>query len=205
MSQTETEKKNLLPELQIEPLSKENWEQFLGLFGSRGACGNCWCMSFRLKNKEFQNGKTQDGNKGAMKKLVWQNKPTGILGFYQGRAIAWCAFAPRKDFVRLEGSRIHKPIDNKAVWSIPCFFVDKNFRRRQVSVALLRAVIGYAKKKKIEIIEAYPVVPTQKKLPDAFAWTGLLSAFEQAGFEVADRTSQNRPMVRYCTNGKAKT
>ena len=51
----------------------------------------------------------------------------------------------------------------------------------------------------IKILEAYPAIPTQGKLPDAFAWTGLLKTFERAGFEIVDRTSVNRPMVRYYT------
>ncbi len=186
-------------QLAFEPLTKKNWDKFVRLFGDKGACGNCWCMYYRLKKSDYQQGKMNDGNKKAMKGIVWENKPAGILGLYGDEAIAWCAFAPREDFVKLENSRVHKRIDDKPVWSIPCFFIDKNFRRRGVSVALLKGVIHYAKENGINIIEAYPVIPTQEKLPDAFAWFGLLSSFEHAGFKIADRTSKNRPMVRYYT------
>lgn len=48
-----------------------------------------------------------------------------------------------------------------------------------------------------KIIEAYPTIPTQDKIPDSFAWIGLFKSFERAGFEIVDRTSKNRPMVRY--------
>lgn len=183
----------------IEPLGRENWEKFVQLFGSRGACGNCWCMAYRLKKQEFEKGKEAESNKQAMKKLVWNNKPAGLLGFYEGRAIAWCAFAPREDFVKLENSRIHKRIDDRPVWSIPCFFIAKNFRKQGVSVEMLKALITYAISKKIKIIEAYPVMPTKGKLPDAFAWIGLYQSFARAGFKIVDRTSKNRPMVRYVT------
>lgn len=155
-------------------------------------------MYFRLKKQDFDEGKVNDGNKDAMKELVWSDKPTGILGFYEGQPIAWCAFAPREDFLKLENSQVHKRIDDKAVWSIPCFFIDKNFRRLGVSVELLKAVIEYAQQKKIKIIEAYPTIPTQEKLPDAFAWIGLYKSFDRADFTIVDRTSKNRPMVRYC-------
>ena len=184
-------------ELAFEPLTKENWDKFVRLFGAKGACGNCWCMYYRLKKSDYQQGKMNDGNKKAMKKIIWENKPAGILGLYGDKAIAWCAFAPREDFIKLENSRVHKRIDDKPVWSIPCFFIDKNFRRSGVSVALLKGVIHYARDNGIKIIEAYPAIPTQEKLPDAFAWFGLLSSFERAGFKIADRTSKNRPMVRY--------
>ena len=157
-------------------------------------------MSFRLKKADFEEGKLNGGNREAMKQLVESNRPTGLLAFYQGRAIAWCAFAPREDFLKIEKSRVHKRIDSQPVWSIPCIFIDKNFRRLGVSVALLKGVVNYAKEKGIQIIEAYPTIPTQGQLPDAFAWIGLYKSFERAGFEIVDRTSKNRPMVRYHTD-----
>jgi GNAT superfamily N-acetyltransferase len=157
-------------------------------------------MYYRLPKADFTDGKTDDGNKEAMEALVWDNQPTGILGFYEGQAIAWCAFAPREDFIKLEKSRVHKRIDDEPVWSITCFFIDKQFRRMGVSVALLKGVIDIATKLKIRIIEAYPTIPTQEQLPDTFAWIGLYKSFERAGFKIVDNTSKSRPMVRYYTS-----
>jgi GNAT superfamily N-acetyltransferase len=186
-----------LDKIFYKPLTKANWHKFVELFGSKGACGNCWCMYYRLSNTDFREGKADDCNKRAIKEIVWSDKPVGILAIYEQKAIAWCAFAPREDFIRLEKSRVHKRIDNEAVWSIPCFFVEKSFRNSGVSSALLKGVIGYAKNNGIKTIEAYPAIPTQDKLPDAFAWIGLYTSFERAGFEIVDRKSKNRPMVRY--------
>lgn len=181
----------------IEPLTKDNWAGFVELFGEKGACGNCWCMFYRLGNKEYQSGKADQGNKKAMKKIVWEGRPAGLLGFVEGQAIAWCAFAPREDFIRLEKSRVHKRIDDKKVWSVPCIFIHKDFRRAGVAEKLLKEAIKYAGENGIKILEAYPVIPGQGKLPDSFAWYGFLKSFERAGFEIVDRTSKNRPMVRY--------
>ncbi|MCX6220599.1 MAG: GNAT family N-acetyltransferase [Bacteroidia bacterium] len=189
-----------LSQLTFEPLSRENWTKFVQLFGPRGACGHCWCMYYRLSKPEYHEGKADDGNKEAMQNLVMNNNPTGILGFYDGIPIAWCAFAPREHFIKLEKSRVHKRIDDQEVWSIPCFFVAKEYRRQGVTVELLKAVISYAKAKGIKIIEAYPTIPTKETLPDSFAWIGLYKSFERAGFVIADRTSKNRPMVRYYTD-----
>jgi len=186
--------------LSIEPLTKANWQKFVQLFGEKGACGNCWCMYYRLKQSDFAEGKMDDGNKNAIKELVRKNRPTGLLGFIEDQPVAWCAFAPREDFLKLENSRVHKRIDNNSVWSIPCTFIDKNFRRAGVSVELLKGVIKYAKDNGIKIIEAYPTIPTREKLPDSFAWIGLYKSFERAGFEIVDRTSKNRPMVRFYTD-----
>ena len=192
-----THNNEFLSALRFEPLTKNNWDKFVELFGNKGACGNCWCMFYRLSKTDFEKGKTDDGNKNAMKQLVWNNLPAGLIGFYEDLPIAWCAFAPRKDFPKLQKSRIHKPIDDKPVWSVPCTFIAKKFRRQGVSVALLKGLIEYAKENQIKIIEAYPTIPTQEKLSDAFAWIGLYKSFERAGFKIVDRTSKNRPMVRY--------
>lgn len=189
-----------LSKLSFEPLTKKNWNKFVALFGNKGACGNCWCMYFRLKKADFEEGKINERTKTAMKDIVWENEPTGLLAIYNEQAIGWCAFAPRENFIKLENSRVHKRIDDEPVWSVPCFFIAKNFRRLGVSVELLKGVIKYAEQNGIKIIEAYPAIPTQEKLPDAFAWIGLYKSFECAGFEVVDNTSKNRPMVRYYTN-----
>lgn len=186
-----------ISEISFVPLTKNYWKQFEELFGVKGACGNCWCMLYRLTNAEWQAGKEDGGNKRKMKNLVSKDIPTGMLAMHNGVAIGWCAFAPREDLPKLARSRVHKRIDDKPVWSIPCFFIKKEFRGKGVSVALLNGVIAYAKKQKIKTIEAYPAIPTQGKLPDAFAWIGLYRSFEKAGFTIVDRTSVNRPMVRY--------
>ena len=191
-----------LSQLTFEPLSNANWPKFVQLFGNKGSCGNCWCMYYRLSKADFAEGKAEGGNKEAMQNLVIENKPTGILAFYEGQPIAWCAFAPREDFIKLEKSRVHKRIDDLTVWSIPCFFIDKAFRRQGVSIELLKGVIRYAKENNISIIEAYPTIPTTENIADSFAWIGLYKSFERAGFEIIDRTSKNRPMVRYYTDNK---
>jgi len=185
------------PKFEVVPVTKKNWNLFVRLFGDKGACGNCWCMYYRLDNADYKAGKVEEGNKRAMKEIIWADKPVGLLGLLEGQPVAWCAFAPREDFIRLERSRVHKRIDDKNVWSIPCFFIDKNFRRAGISVLLLKGAVDYANKNGIKIIEAYPAIPTQDKIPDAFAWIGLYKSFERAGFKIVDRKSGNRPMVRY--------
>jgi len=194
---TYNQNSGFLSQLTIEPVTKKNWNKFVKLFGEKGACGNCWCMYYRLSKADFTEGKVDEGNKRAIKEIIWDDNPVGLIGLLEGQAIAWCAFAPREDFIKLEKSRVHKPIDNKDVWSITCFFIDKNYRRSGVSVQLLKGAIKYAKENDIKIIEAYPTIPTQDIIPDSFAWIGLFKSFEWAGFKIVDKTSKNRPMVRY--------
>jgi GNAT superfamily N-acetyltransferase len=183
-------------DLKFLPLIKKNWRDFEALFGERGVCGGCWCMSWRLSRGEFDK-KKGSGNKRAMKKLVESEEQIGIIAYLDGQPIGWCSVAPREKFVKLENSRVLKHIDDNPVWSITCFFILKKFRRQGLSVEVLKGVISFCKKKKVKILEAYPIIPYSKNMPAAFAWTGFQSMFEKAGFEVAKRWSKVRPIMRY--------
>ncbi|MFQ5865435.1 MAG: GNAT family N-acetyltransferase, partial [bacterium] len=172
------------------------WADFEKLFGERGACGGCWCMWWRLARPQFEQQKGK-GNKQAMRNIVDSGEIPGILAYANDHAIAWCSIAPRNRFPVLQHSRILKPIDDKPVWSIVCFFVAKSYRRKGVSVKLLRAAIEYVKEQGGTIVEGYPVEPRKSSMPDVFAWTGLSSAFLKAGFAECLRRSETRPIVRY--------
>jgi GNAT superfamily N-acetyltransferase len=182
--------------LKFQPLVKSQWKDILKLFGDRGACGGCWCMSWRLKSSEFEKNKGE-GNKRAFKKLVDKGEELGIVAYLNDEPIGWCAVAPRQKYLKLENSRVLKRIDNEPVWSVTCLFISKQFRRKGVSVAILKAVLDHCKKKKVKIIEAYPVIPYNKKMPEAFAWTGIYSAYLKVGFKDMPRLSPSRPIMRY--------
>ncbi|HUL45136.1 MAG TPA: GNAT family N-acetyltransferase, partial [Bacteroidota bacterium] len=167
--------------LTYHPLEPKRWRDFETLFGERGACGGCWCMSWRISRKEFEAQKGS-GNKRAMHRLVKNREQTGILVYADGRPMGWCAVAPRESFTRLEHSRVLKPIDNKQVWSIVCFFLAREYRRKGYSSDILKGVAAHCKKYGAKILEAYPVIPYSTNMPAAFAWTGFLSAFLRAGF-----------------------
>jgi GNAT superfamily N-acetyltransferase len=153
-------------------------------------------MAWRIKPKDFDKQKGA-GNKKAMKKIVYKNETPGIIGYVDGKPVGWCAVAPREKFIRLENSRILAKIDDEPVWSITCFFIAKPYRRQGLSTELLKGVIKFCKKKKVEILEAYPAEPYSYNIPAAFAWTGIPSAFTKAGFKVAARRSPKRPIMRY--------
>jgi GNAT superfamily N-acetyltransferase len=182
--------------LTFKPLTAKNWGPFEKLFGERGACGGCWCMYWRLKRSEF-NQRKGEKNKAAMKRIVASGEVPGILAYAGGEPIGWCSVAPREVYPALDRSRILKRIDDAPVWSIVCLFVAKPFRRKGVSVELLKAAIEYVRQRGGQMVEGYPVEPKKGEMPDVFAWTGLASAFRQAGFKECARRSETRPIMRY--------
>jgi Acetyltransferase (GNAT) family. len=185
-------------DLEIYPLDSARWNDFEILFGERGACGGCWCMSWRLKRSDFERQKGNQ-NRMAMKTLVEQNRKIGVLAYINNEPIGWCAVAPREEYSRLENSRVLKRIDNEPVWSVTCFYIAKSLRRKGISTELLKGVIKYCVLNNVKIIEGYPVVPYGEQVPDAFEWTGIPSAFVKAGFVEVERRSKLKPMMRYYT------
>jgi GNAT superfamily N-acetyltransferase len=183
-------------ELLFQPLTTDQWEDFVSLFGVRGACGGCWCMLWRLSRKQFESQKGE-GNKRAMQDIVDSGEVPGILAYHNTQAIGWCAIAPRSSFTALSRSRILKPIDDRPCWSVACLFIEKSYRKKGVSTELLRAAAEYAKSQGADLVEGYPVEPkSEKDIPPAFAWTGIPKAFIRAGFREVARRSPTRPIMR---------
>ncbi|MFI5219915.1 MAG: GNAT family N-acetyltransferase [Bacteroidia bacterium] len=182
--------------LKIFPLDKSRWNDLEKLFGERGACGGCWCMTWRLKSSDYEKMKGKK-NKNTFRKIVYAGEPAGVIGYLNNLPVSWCAVAPREKFIRLENSRVLKRVDEKRVWSVTCFFIDKRYRRKGLLVEMLKGVIDYCKTQKAKIVEAYPVEPKKNPMPDVFAWTGIVPAFIKAGFKEAARHSPTRPIMRY--------
>ncbi len=182
--------------LEFYPLTMERWADLEDLFGPRGATGGCWCMWWRLTHSEFERQKGE-GNRQAMRAIVESGEIPGLLAYAGGKAVAWCAVAPRDQLPRLKRSRILKPVDETPVWSIVCFFVKKGYRRKGITQQLLRAAVEYVKQQGGKVVEGYPVEPRKERMPDVFAYTGLASAFKKAGFTEVLRRSETRPIMRF--------
>ena len=180
----------------FHPVTKNRWKDFEKLFGEKGACAGCWCMYWRERHSVFEKNKG-NGNKRSMKKIIFNNNVPGVLAYAGNEPVGWCSVAPREEFIRLANSRILKPVDDKQVWSVTCFFIHRIYRNSGLSVALLNASKKYVKSKGGRIIEGYPIEPKQDKMPDAFAWTGLSAAFKKAKFKEVVRRSETRPIMRF--------
>jgi GNAT superfamily N-acetyltransferase len=185
-----------LSEVKFHPLTAERWLDLETLFGKRGACGGCWCMYWRSNRSDFLKNRGET-NRKALQKLVESGTAPGILAYSGGQPVGWCSVCPREAFVRLERSRVLKRIDDKPVWSVVCFFVSKPFRRRGMSVRLLKATVEYVRSQGGKIVEGYPFDHQPKRMPDPFVYTGLAQSFRKAGFTEVARRSKNRPVMRY--------
>jgi GNAT superfamily N-acetyltransferase len=135
-----------------------------------------------------------DPNRKALKAIVDSRVVPGILAYSDERPVGWCAVEPREAYTALERSRTLARVDGKPVWSVPCFYVARDFRGRGVMRNLLAGAIDWAGKNGARMIEAYPVEPGDK--PASSLYTGVVSMFQDAGFVEVMRRSARRPIMR---------
>jgi GNAT superfamily N-acetyltransferase len=187
-------RKQALPELTFRPLTADRWDDLVALFGERGASAGCWCMWWRLPHAQFVRQKGP-ANKRALHKIVDSGRLPGILAYHGKQPVAWCAIGPRQCYLRLEGARVLKKVDEQPVWSVVCLFVARPFRNRGVSAAIVSAAVEHARRRGARIIEAYPV-DSKTRRADMSVYTGLASTFRELGFREVVRRSPTRPIMR---------
>jgi len=183
----------------VRELQKEDWPYIELLFGTRGACGGCWCMHWRRE----KGGKAWEAVKGEpnrkdFKKLVETGKAHGILALDNDKPVGWCSFGKRTDFPRLERTKAYRRDDGHKVWSINCFYIASGYRGRGLGRQMAEVAVKAIRKRKGQLVEAYPVTLTKdgNKLPPAFSYTGPERIFQQLGFREIQRLAATRPLYR---------
>ena len=188
--------KELKTKLSFHPLTLDRWKDFEALFGEKGACAGCWCMYWFMTKKEYDEKRKDGRTKIEMKKMVRDNVQPGIIAYLGDKPVGWIAIQPREKYSRFGTSRILQPVDDKAVWSIVCFFVHKEYRKKGISVELIKNACDFAALKGGTIVEAYPTETKSKNSAPVFIYTGTASAFKKAGFKEVLRRSETRPIMR---------
>jgi GNAT superfamily N-acetyltransferase len=152
-------------------------------------------MFWKLRGKAFDEYRGYE-TRQMHKSIVDSGVSTGLLAYLQGEVVGWVAVEPRSAYPRLAHSRVLKPVDDQPVWSVTCFFVAKPFRKKGITVELLKAAVEQVRAQGGRIVEGYPV-ETAETLPAPFIYTGTASAYEQAGFKEVARRSPTRPIYRF--------
>jgi len=186
--------RSLSKSLEFHPLIAERWSQLERLFGEHGATSGCWCMWWRQTRAEFsrQHG---EPNKMAFRKLVKSGIVPGLLAYSDGEPVGWCAVEPRESYPALDRSRTLARVDCEPVWSIPCFYVAKQFRGKGFMSKLLAAAVNWAAEHGARITEAYPVEP-RDGLANSTLYTGVVPVFRRVGFVEVCRRSKRQPIMR---------
>jgi GNAT superfamily N-acetyltransferase len=187
--------------LQVRPLTLETWPALEDLFGRAGASNGCWCMYWRL-GPGYRN-RPREQNRRDLCELAAASPSPGLLAFDGDTAVGWCLIAPRADLAWLAEARFLGPVDDQPVWSVPCFYVRRPYRRQGVTSALLDAAIALARRSGARLLEAYPI-DTEVPGHTRNLFPGVASVFARHGFDVVARRKDDRPIMRKQLGSRAK-
>ncbi len=177
-------------------LSKRTWPDFERLFLKQGVVGDgrwCWCMHHHVSSyslPEHQQPRTRAEravrNHRQKAELVEKGCAHGILVYAGKEPVGWCQYGPREELPRVDNSQKYRRLalehGRDKLWRITCFVVDKNYRRRGVASAALKAALEAIRRKGGGRIEAYPVSKTDQG--SNYLYSGTVTMFEKAGFKL---------------------
>jgi GNAT superfamily N-acetyltransferase len=178
----------------FNPLSEATWPDLQVLFGLKGACGGCWCMTPRLPAKLYNECKGEK-NKQLLHNLIRDGQPLGIIAYHEKTPIGWCSVSPKDNLLSMKPSRLMNHTETKNVWSVVCLFIAKEFRRKGISSLLISGAVEYAFNNGADHVEAYPSIPKIKSMPDVFAWMGIEASYKKAGFRLLKKLSDSRVIM----------
>ena len=183
-------------------VTEKMWRDIETLFGANGACGGCWCQAWRIEKGEQWSQVKGSVAKRRLHSGISKKTTHGILAFSGNIPIGWCTFGPRDSFPRINRAPTLKCRDSDSVWSVPCFFVSRDYRDRGVATRLLRHAIKVMKRLGTETVEGYPTKPGRDgRYISAFSWTGTRALFSKAGFVVAGNRHGSKQRVRKNLSG----
>ena len=178
--------------MHFQPVTIANWDDMDRLFGGRGGPKFCWCMVNRPMVPPYSLA-DRPMKRRAMSNVVESGTPVGILGYEEGEPVAWCSIAPLESYKNLRGRRyVSDGSDSEGVWSIACFFIKADYRRKGMTTGLVQAAIEYAKSNDAKIVEAYPVDYDSP----SYTYMGRIGTFKSLGFHEVGMVGTRRHMMR---------
>ncbi len=178
------------PEVRIEPATEARFDDLAAVLGpKKNPQGTvCWCLSHRLPAAE--NRSLLGPARGArVRELTRQDVAPGVLAYVDGQVAGWAATAPRSG-LPFSRSRKIPQVDDLDVWVVWCVRVQPGFRRRGLTVALVRGAADYAFSQGAPAVEGYPVDNGTERVDQTMAYVGTRTMFEHAGFcKAADTRS----------------
>jgi GNAT superfamily N-acetyltransferase len=164
----------------VEAARPERWLDVRAVLDGASEQG-CWCQSWRGSDAEGRRrGETRPDT--LQRQMREDEVPPGFVAYLGDRPAGWVGVSVRGRTPRLDASRTIPAVDELPVWVIGCFRVMPGLRRRGVARALLEAVLDAARAAGAPGVEAYPVDPGGRRMDVGFAFVGIASMFDAAGF-----------------------
>ena len=181
---------------EILPATIDRWADVQAVLDGSGEKG-CWCQAWRGRDAVAR--ATGETRPETLRRQLGDGPPApGYLAYLDGVPVGWVGVGVRTETPRLINSRTIPAVDDLPVWSIGCFRIRPGYRRRGIATALLTGVIEAAGRAGAPGVEAYPIDPGGRRVDAGFAFVGLASMFDAAGFRrvrVTDARSARLPRL----------
>jgi GNAT superfamily N-acetyltransferase len=151
--------------------------------------GGCWCMHYQREKpvRGVRGEEWKKINRRDKKALVKKGKSHAILVYLGAIPVGWCQYGLREELPRIDAGRGYKKLnpqyEDRKLWRVTCFFVDRAYRGRGVSKFALKAALESIKKQGGGIVESYPVVSKKMAAVPEWRWFGTPGMFEREGFK----------------------
>lgn len=159
----------------------------------------CYCRywHFTGTNKEWEArcGLAPEENREELGRALESrsDEARGLVARDAERLVGWMKLAPQPTLKKLLARSPYRGLEAPDVFSIGCFLVDPEYRRKGVARALVQGAIAIAPSLGAHALEAYPRVFSG--LHDFEQFTGPYELFTSLGFEVV-RDQPQYPVLR---------
>jgi len=167
-----------MSEFVVRPLDAVTWPDFARLVEKHnGVWGGCWCMEFHAEGAE-RSGMRRDWKQARVR----DGRGHAALVYDAPECIGWCPFGATDELRRIKRQRAYAAAATEpSDWRIPCFFVDKDCRRRGVAAAALKGALREIARSGGGAVESYPEAIDGRSA--GFLHNATLDLFQQHGFE----------------------
>jgi GNAT superfamily N-acetyltransferase len=174
----------------FEPVTAQRGADLDAFSRDHGKFGYCSCMRWRLPSAQYQKI-GREGRAAALRDLVGAGQPAGVLAYQGEHAVGWCSIAPRDSYAAVLASRAIPRLPGEGVWSVVCFFLAPQARRRGLLPPLLEAACAHAAQSGARIAEAYPWPGGA-----SYRYMGTRDLYLAAGFRDMTVPGGCRPVMR---------
>ncbi|HET6303079.1 GNAT family N-acetyltransferase [Microbacterium sp.] len=188
-----------MPRIEVLPATADRFDDAEHALTGGGDGHSCQCQWWTLTNAEF-NATTLDERTDLLREQMGDKVPPALIAYVDGEAAGWVRVSPRTVQPRLQRTREYaahtrEDWDDPSVWAVSCFVVRREYRRQGLNHRLLEAAVQFAREQGARVLEAYPRDPREVKQSSNELYHGVLSVFEDAGFETVARPKAGRAIV----------
>ena len=150
----------------------------------------CSCQRWRLPSAQYRDA-GRDGRVASLDAAARAGQPLGMLAYLSDDVVGWCSVAPRHSYHAILASRVIPAVPGDDIWSVVCFFLAPNVRRRGLLPLLLEAACAYAGQSGAAALEAYPWPGGA-----SYRFMGTRDLYLGAGFRDVPVPDGCRPVMR---------